>query len=290
MFLWWTIRLLKSQDAVLRRIAADKLGKSKNPKVIEPLIASLDDADSIVRSKATEALVKIGDSAVGQLIVTLKSSDSKIQPEVARILGEIGNPHAVESLIALLYKYKENYVREEAAKALAKIGDVRAIEPLVSTFSSSNVLIRDEAAKALTALGYEPINETQKAIILIAYQKWDEIVKLGDSAVDPLIDALRYSDTSNAARTLGKIGDVRAIKPLIYCAYNRNSQTAINSLQKILEFEVEKIQVTVLNEILNLKNVYMSKSNPNCSSETVLDCSLARQLARQELIRRGIEA
>jgi len=57
---------------------------------------------------------------------------------------------------------------------------------------------------------------------LIAKQERSELPELGEPAVEPLIEALKYKDwyedwyvREEAAEALGKIGDIRAVKPLI---------------------------------------------------------------------------
>jgi HEAT repeat protein len=68
---------------------------------VEPLIAALKDPDSNVRVMAADALGKIKDPrAVEPLIAALKDSDSNVRQMAARTLGEIKDPRSVESLIA----------------------------------------------------------------------------------------------------------------------------------------------------------------------------------------------
>lgn len=67
------------------------------------------------------------ESGVEQLTRRLEHWDDSIRREAARELGELGDPEAVEALIASL---DDPGVRSDAARALAKIGDARAAEPL----------------------------------------------------------------------------------------------------------------------------------------------------------------
>ncbi|MDZ7413064.1 MAG: HEAT repeat domain-containing protein, partial [candidate division KSB1 bacterium] len=71
--------------------------------------------------------------------------------------------------------------------------------------------------EALARLGYTPGSEVDKAVYLIAQRKWDEAVKVGGAAVEPLVGCLRDEDSDvreAAAEALGKIGDKRAIAAL----------------------------------------------------------------------------
>ena len=108
-------------------------------------------------------------------------------------LGEIGDPHAVELLIAALEDgdYK---VREWAVETLGEIGDPRAVEPLIAASKDYH----DGRMRYLVvqALG-----------------------KMGGAAVEPLIAALKGSPQwwmlRIAVEALGEIGDPRAVEPLI---------------------------------------------------------------------------
>jgi len=151
-------------------------------------------------------------------------------------LVEIGEP-AVEPLIQAL-KDEDSFVREGAAEALGKIGDKRAVEPLIHALNDEDWQVRWEAAEALDELGYEPKNDTEKAYYLIARKNWDELVKMGEPAVEPLIQALKDEDIfvrEAAVEALGKIGDKRAVEPLIHVLdYARVRQDkVVTALEKI---------------------------------------------------------
>ena len=162
---------------------------------LEPLIKALEDED--VRYYATDALGKIGDKrAVYPLINILNTKigvTDRVCTKVVKALGSIGDSRAVEPLIEAL-EDKEGYVRYSAADALGKIGDKRAIEPLIK-------LLRIEKWE---------FNDPSR------FHCVDHLVAIGKSAVEPLIKALEDEDVRYyAADALGKIGDKRAIEPLI---------------------------------------------------------------------------
>ncbi|MCD6215119.1 MAG: HEAT repeat domain-containing protein, partial [Candidatus Desulfofervidus sp.] len=148
------------------------------------------------------------------LIKALRHED--VRKEAAEALVNIGEP-AVEPLIQAL---KDEYsdVREEAARALGRIGDKRAVEPLINALKDEDSDVRMEAAEALDQMGWKPGYVTEKAYYLVAKKEWDEAVKLGEPAVEPLINALKDEASSvrwGAAGALGEIGDERAVEPLI---------------------------------------------------------------------------
>jgi hypothetical protein len=83
--------------------------------------------------------------------------------------------------------------------------------------SDNASLVRERAAKALDELNWNPINDRERAIYFIAKNQWQECIKVGSEAVEPLIAALEYGGEAKmqAAYVLGEIKDSRAIEPLI---------------------------------------------------------------------------
>jgi HEAT repeat protein len=78
--------------------------------------------------------------------------------------------------------------------------------------------VRKRAAGALGKIGWKPEKGEAEALYLIAQRKWDECVKIGARAVEPLIAALKDGEPDMrkaAAGALAKIGDARAVEPLI---------------------------------------------------------------------------
>jgi hypothetical protein len=97
---WWHLHQLKSEDIKTLIKAARKLGKSKNPKAVEPLIA------------------------------LLKNNEPDLQRALAEALGNIGDKRAVESLITLFKNNKDKLIKTTVARALINIGDPRGLEVL----------------------------------------------------------------------------------------------------------------------------------------------------------------
>lgn len=147
--------------------------------------------DSAIRYSAIDALGKTGDAkAVGPLIELLGDQDMGFRASCA--LANIGQV-AVEPLIELL-EDQNCPARYGAVDALGEIGDDRAVKPLLELLGSPDWNLRSDASTALA--------------------------KIGAAAVEPLIELLTDRDITKqvwAIHTLGKIGDCRAIEPLI-CA------------------------------------------------------------------------
>jgi len=212
------IQALEDRDPDVQEKAAEALGKIGDARAVEPLIQALKDKDSDVREKAAEALGKIGDTrAVEHLFQALKDDkDWDVRGKAAEALGEIGEP-AVEPLIQAL-KDEDSVVRRIAAEALGKTGDKRAVERLIQALKDKDEywVVRERAAEVLDEMGWEPRDDTEKVYYLIVKQEW--LPELGESAVEPLIQALKdkYSEVGiRAAEALGKIGDKRAVEAVI---------------------------------------------------------------------------
>ena len=78
---------------------------------------------------------------------------------------------------------------------------------------------------ALDKLGWVPKDDAEKAYYLIAKKNWKELLNIGESAMEPLIKALKDKDwqaRNVAALRLAAIGDERAIEPLTQALRDEN--------------------------------------------------------------------
>ena len=142
-------------------------------------------------SASIQELAKARD--VNGLVQKLKDKDWYVRKNAAEALGEIGDKRAVEPLIAIL---EDPYwrIRSDAVLALGKIGDERAVEPLVAAIRDKELDVR--RMPPIARIGWKPVNQTVHIVNLIALKEWDEVVKIGAPAVEPLIAALRDKDST----------------------------------------------------------------------------------------------
>jgi HEAT repeat protein len=155
----------------------------------KPLLAALGDQREEIRRAAIRGLGALWGI---QEVSGLGSENDGVRWDAVTALRGLGNPRAVEPLIAAL-RDEDSSVRCEAAKALARLGDTRAIEPLIVALRDEDSGVRREAAEALARLG-DP------------------------HAIEPLIAALRDEDSGVRCETawvLGKLDDPRTVEPLI---------------------------------------------------------------------------
>lgn len=96
-------------------------------------------------------------------------------------------------------------------------GDIKG---LIKALKDKDETVRGKAAISVDKMGWKPSDDTERAYYLAAKRQWDELTKLGKPAVEPLILCLQGEEVDvlvNAARALGELGDVKAIKQLSFC-------------------------------------------------------------------------
>jgi HEAT repeat protein len=190
------IKKLSDPTAAVRLAAIEKLRSRHDVRAVEPLVACLADQDPDVRKAATDAL------------------------------GELNDPRAIEPLIACLTSdYTE--VSQATIAALGKLDHAQVGDRLLAHLQNKNADPAMTAAviEALGALHYSPAvgalipflaSETDE----ISNRTGDALGQIGAPAVEPLIASLKDSKArvrERAAETLGRIGDARAVDPLIAC-------------------------------------------------------------------------
>lgn len=181
-----------------------------------------------------EKAASLGPVAVEPLLAMLKVGEASVRWQAARALGMIGDARAVEPLIMTALEEREFSIREAARQAQLNIGSV-TVEPFVMLLGHKDWKVRQEAAERLSWLKWIPQSEEQEAAYAVVRLDWERAMKIGAAAAEPLVLALTVSEKSiceSAAITLGMIGDIRAVKPLI-AALKSASREA--SLMKIME-------------------------------------------------------
>lgn len=155
----------------------------------------------------------------------LYGGSADVRASAAVSLGRIGDPRAVDPLIEALQD-EDPEVRKNAAVALGEISDPRAVNPLIEVLDDENPEVWRNVTEALGKLGEQAVDPLIMILIDEGQQSSDArsgaaraLGKIGDPrAVEPLIVALKdeaYMVRSGAASALGEISDPRAVDPLI---------------------------------------------------------------------------
>lgn len=132
---------LEHADWRVRRGAALALGYSSGAEAVGLLLPCLGDAEANVRQAATEALVRLGASAVIPLLGLLTVEDVEKRHTAISILAQIKDRRALIPLLNLLW-HPEQPTRAAALQALQTIGpDEKADVELLNRVSRIYVLV-----------------------------------------------------------------------------------------------------------------------------------------------------
>ena len=223
------IHALEVGSPALKMEAAAMLARVKDPRGGVPLVRLLGDADPPVRkagATALEQMAGIADAATAHALVQglQDFKDDEQQQVVRALLGVV--PNAIEPLSGLL-KHPDPEARVTAAEILEHLLDPRSADALVDAMADP--VLQDIAVRTLKKLGairdrieeafntlrdVEEMSMREEARMATVMQ----LLGIGRPSVEILIEFLRDDDwvvREAAADLLGKIGDVRAVEPLI---------------------------------------------------------------------------
>ena len=180
-----------------------------------------------LRGKDRETLGVILDrlGAVDAARRQAKSKRAVARAEAGEFLGESGSPEAVRDLVQLLQD-PDAKVRWAAARGLGRLGHPSAVPALLGSIDGSLPVPVDVVAGAVAEIRECPVPLLREGLSSPSVPKRALTVELlgrfqALAAADEVIDLL-YSDPSvevraRAARSLGRMGSPRAVKPLLGC-------------------------------------------------------------------------
>jgi HEAT repeat protein len=109
-------------------------------------------------------------------------------------------------------------VREAVVGALMQVGDATCAEVLVAALKDLNLAVRRRAAKALDFFGWQPANDVQKSLRLVALGEYMNAAMLGVVSLEPLLSVFKDQQCPNrraVIEAISQIGDERVMKPLM---------------------------------------------------------------------------
>lgn len=223
------IRALDGGSVALKVEIAGMLARIKDPRAGVPLVGLLKDVEPLVRKAAAVALEQMAgvlDVSAAEALAGMLSEDLAEEPRdlVLRLLGSL--PNAVGPLGAML-KHPDTQVRILAVESLERLLDPRCADALVDVMGDPAVL--EVAARTLKRLGavrqrideaFDALRDVEESGQREAARMATviELLAIGRPAVEILIEYLEDDDWAvreAAADLLGKIGDVRAVEPLM---------------------------------------------------------------------------
>ncbi len=256
-----------SSDANVRRSAASALGELGDARAAGPLGMALRNPDWEHDwhdlAAAADALVLLGEPAVGPLIADLSYHTQAVRVSAAEALGKIGRP-AVAPLVTLLGD-NDLETREIAGQVLADIG-AEAVDPLIEALTGESIGRRTRAARALGQIGdrrgLEPLCRALKDPIAgvrqTAARALGEIADRG--AADPLAAALLDPDPDvgrAAALALGEMRDARAVATLLPELRGPGRKVAVEALVKIGVPAVEPMMAMLVDSMARGDETWM---------------------------------
>lgn len=213
----YLVALLKEGGKV-RAAAAMALGELGDPAAAAPLIQAVDlryggeriAETHLANQRIAEALGKLrARAAVPVLLKLTKSPDGFTQVAAVDALGDVGDPAAVDTLIAIATSDDaEPFTSKKALLALGKIGDARAVPAVVRMLfrERRGVTFFPEAAVAASVIGAPAVDP-----LLAVLEGRDRELSSWAHSAGVVDGALR----AKAAQVLGDLGDARAAPALV---------------------------------------------------------------------------
>lgn len=202
------------------------------------LLRLLDDPSPELRSRAVSLVPSFFDnSMVPRMIDALKDKDSGVRTEAVRTLGEFEDRRALDSLMEELNDSSPS-VRAAAISVLKSYEDPRISDSVIRLLNDSSTLVR---SAAVWYMREKPDKRAIEALIpllsdenTIASTSAQALAKIGDAkAVDPLIKIVRSEYDrermlggdiylrNSAINALGQIGDKKATPIIIDALQNK---------------------------------------------------------------------
>ena len=190
----------------------------------ETLVNQLSDTEVSRRTKAADALVKMGPEAIDALTQGLSNENPQIREMSVWTLSEIKTPAAriVPAIISSLTDPDET-IRVVGSVALQSLGEP-AVPYLIDALTAPSPEIRLNAAYALGEIG-TPFDTIVPALInTLTDPVWNvrrlvvrALIRIGDPAVNPLIQALNSPDQDlrrMAERALNDMSTPQTLKAI----------------------------------------------------------------------------
>lgn len=223
------IHALETGRPALKIEAAGMLARIKDPRGGVPLVRLLSDEDAGVRKAgaiALEQMAGVLDSAAASALVHCLHNvrEGEQRQLVIDLLGVI--PNAIEPLTVML-KHPDEHARLTAANILEHLLDPRSADALVDAMADPEVqTIAVRTLKKLNAIreridqAFDELRNVEESNLRedARMSTVIDLLPIGRPSVEILIEYLRDDDwvvREAAADLLGKIGDVRAVEPLM---------------------------------------------------------------------------
>jgi HEAT repeat protein len=206
------IPFTRHSDPTVRRRAVFVLGRSQDPRAVEPLLAAFRDRDVVVRRAAVMWAGNSDPRFFDAYVRALEDRDSQVRIQAGRRIGALQDARAVDVLLRNLSSHDVD-IQTSAAMSLGQRKDPRITPALIAALRDPSGWVQSYAALALGELK-DP------------------------DAVEPLLALVRETPDNSARfafiEALGKIGDARAYETLISCLQGANFVTRKQAVDALL--------------------------------------------------------
>ncbi|HET8845792.1 MAG TPA: HEAT repeat domain-containing protein [Ktedonobacteraceae bacterium] len=234
------INELRDSRFVIKVAALNALRTMRCKQAVPALLALLPSTDDRICNATLETLGRLGDpGVVPTLLGMLPQGNDNVLPTLLKVIGNLGNEVAISPLSAFITRRcassqqpMDDNVFMQAFQALGKIGGNRAVRELLTFYHDPALSARLQIYVTLALGTVKQVSgeAREEAIIL-----WLECLQASDirsshavealggtfkdkRAVEPLIALLatdRYPVFLEVSRSLSRLGDPRAIEPLM---------------------------------------------------------------------------
>ena len=223
------VEVLRSGTPELKREAAAMLARIKDPQAGVALVGLLEDGEEAVRKAGATALEQMAgvlDAETASALVSLlpRTQEADSRQLVTHLIGAV--PTSVAPLCEMM-RHPDPDAQVAAATMLDHLLDPRSVDAFIDAMGQPAV--RDIAAGTLKKLGAirERIDDSFNALRDVEGASEREearmstvinLLGIGRPSVEILLEYLEDEDwlvREAAADLLGKIGDVRAVDPLM---------------------------------------------------------------------------
>jgi HEAT repeat protein len=244
------LKQIEKGDWRERKIAAQVLALRGDSNITQPMLKLMKHSNLLVRATAAKILGDIkANNTVDALINYLdEEKDWSVRWEMVRALGKMKDPRAVDALHRCLLEDWDCHVRLDAAYALYFLRDPRSAQPLDKALRDRIPEVR-QAVLWVLVYGFDkngyyrglleeqennketidsPSGEQPNTDLNTLFRSgdWDQMMQLGEPAVDFLIETIEKGDPNlriDAVIGLGYLGNQKAVDTLIKLLENSNA-------------------------------------------------------------------
>ena len=150
---------------------------------------ALSDPDAEVRLIAVEAARQVNDTNIEALIEAVRDASAPVRRAAVNALADTADPRVTEALVQAAND-EDALVRSRALAAVGSLSRVGELQPLVNALANRDTTLRKTASDTLAGMD-------------------------AGRVVPSLIPALAQDAYGDVARTLGRLGDIQAVPPLL---------------------------------------------------------------------------